>query len=94
MTKKIVVVGTLDTKEMEIRFVKDLIAGKGHVPVIIDCGILKEPSLVPDVSRHEIARVAGTTIEAILATGDKNHAIGTMTRGTVQVTRDLYAAEG
>lgn len=91
MTKKIVVVGTLDTKEMEIRFVKDLIAGKGHVPVIIDCGILKEPSLVPDVSRHEIARVAGTTIEAILATGDKNHAIGAMTRGTVQVTRDLYA---
>ena len=91
MTKKIVVVGTLDTKEVEIRFVKDLIEGKGHVPVVIDCGIMKEPSLVPDVSRHEVAQAANTTIEAILETGDKNHAIGTMTRGTVQVTQNLYA---
>ena len=33
MTKKIAVVGTLDTKEMEIQFVKELIEGKGHVPV-------------------------------------------------------------
>ncbi|MFC1882985.1 Tm-1-like ATP-binding domain-containing protein, partial [Thermodesulfobacteriota bacterium] len=91
MTKKIVVVGTLDTKEMEIGFVKALIAGKGHVPVIIDCGILKEPSWVPEVSRHEVARAAGTTIEAILDTGDKNQAIGAMTRGAVQVTHALHA---
>jgi uncharacterized protein (UPF0261 family) len=91
MTKKIVVVGTLDTKEMEIRFVKELIEGKGHAPVVIDCGLLKEPSLVPDISRHQIAQAAGTTIEAILQTGDKNHAIGTMTRGVVQVTQNLHA---
>ena len=91
MTKKIVVVGTLDTKEMEIRFVKELIEGKGHAPVVIDCGLLKEPSLVPDISRHQIAQAAGTTIEAILQTGDKNHAIGTMTRGLVQVTQNLHA---
>jgi len=92
MTKKIVVVGTLDTKEMEIRFVKELIEGKGHAPVVIDCGLLKEPSLVPDISRHAIAQAAGTTIEAILETNDKNHAIGTMTRGVVHVTQSLYAA--
>ena len=91
MTKKIVVVGTLDTKEMEIRFVKDLIEGKGHAPVVIDCGLLKEPSLVPDISRHQIAQAAGTTIESILQTGDKNHAIGTMTSGVVQVTQNLHA---
>ncbi len=63
MTKKIVVVGTLDTKEMEIRFVRELIEGKGHAPVVIDCGILQEPSLAPDISRHQIAQAAGTTIE-------------------------------
>ena len=94
MTKKIVVVGTLDTKEMEIRFVKDLIESKGHAPVVIDCGLLKEPALIPAISRHEVAGAAGTTIEAILETGDKNHAIGTMTRGTVRVTQDLYAQGG
>jgi len=90
MTKKIAVVGTLDTKEMEIRFVKELIKGKGHEPIVIDCGLLKEPSLVPAFSRHEVARAAGTTIEAILATGDKNHAIRTMTRGAVAVAKSLH----
>jgi uncharacterized protein (UPF0261 family) len=91
MAKTIVVVGTLDTKEMEIGFVRERIEGRGHTPILIDCGILKDPSFKPSISRHDVAKAAGTTIEDILATGDKNHAIRTMTDGAVNVSQELLA---
>lgn len=90
MARKIAVVATLDTKEMEVLFVKRLIEGRGHTAVIIDCGILNAPSFQPSISQHAVAAAAGTTIENILAKKDKNHAIRTMTDGVVKVATDLY----
>ena len=90
MTKHIVLVATLDTKELEARYVKDLIESRGHIPVVIDCGVMKDPGFEPAVSRHAVAEAANTTIEEILKTADKNHAISTMTQGAVATARALY----
>ena len=90
MAKHIVLVATLDTKELEAVYVKDLIESKGHIPVVVDCGVMKDPSFDPAISRHEVAKAAGTTIKEILETGDKNHAIGTMTQGAVAAARALF----
>ena len=78
MAKHIVIVGTLDTKELEVSYVQGLIEKRGHIPVIIDCGVMKDPSFEPTISRHAVAEAAGTTIAEILKMADKNHAIGTM----------------
>ena len=90
MAKHIVIVATLDTKELEARYVIDLIESSGHIPVVVDCGVMKDPSFDPTISRHEVAKAAGTTIEEILKTRDKNHAIGTMTQGTVATAQALF----
>jgi uncharacterized protein (UPF0261 family) len=90
VTKHIVLVATLDTKELEARYVKDLIESRGHIPVVIDCGVMKDPGFEPAVSRHAVAEAANTTIEEILKTADKNHAISTMTQGAVATARALY----
>ena len=90
MAKHIVVVATLDTKELEAVYVKDLIESRGHIPVVVDCGVMKDPAFEPAVSRHAVAKAANTTIEEILQKADKNHAIGTMTQGAVETAKALY----
>ena len=91
MSKHIVLVATLDTKELEAVYVKDLIESRGHRAVVIDCGVMGDPGFEPTVSRHAVAEAANTTIEQILKTGDKNHAISTMTQGAVETAKALHA---
>jgi uncharacterized protein (UPF0261 family) len=61
----IVVAGTLDTKSEEIGFVRDELARHGLSTIVIDCGILGEPTLDATFTRAEIAQAGGTTIEAL-----------------------------
>ena len=56
MAKHIVIVATLDTKELEARYVIDLIESSGHIPVVVDCGVMKDPSFDPTISRHKSSR--------------------------------------
>ena len=89
MAKHIVIIATLDTKELEVLYVRDLIEKRGHLPVIVDCGVMQDPSFEPSISRHAVAKAANTTIEEILKTADRNHAISTMTRGAVETAKTL-----
>ena len=70
MQAKILIVATLDTKGQEAAFLKELIESKGHIPVILDCGVLGKPSITPDISRETVAMEAGTTLKEILDKGD------------------------
>jgi uncharacterized protein (UPF0261 family) len=90
MPKRIILLGTLDTKGPEFNFANQLIADRGHIPVTIDCGIMGSPSFEPAISRREVAAAAATTVEDILARGDKNFAIHTMTVGSTAIVKDLY----
>jgi uncharacterized protein (UPF0261 family) len=90
LAKHIVLIATLDTKGLEADYIKGLIESRGHIPVVVDCGVMKDPTFEPAVSRHAVAEAASTTIEEILKTEDKNHAISTMTRGAVETARALY----
>ena len=91
MPKSIIVIGTLDTKGQEIAFVRDLIAARGHQPVVVDSGILGEPAIEPAISRHKVATAAETSIEELLAADDKNHAISAMARGVAAISARLHA---
>ena len=90
MTKQIVIIATLDTKELEVGYVQELIEEKGHIPVIVDCGVMADPSFEPAISRHAVAKAANTSIEEILKRADKNHAIRAMAQGAVETARALY----
>ena len=91
MPKSIIVIGTLDTKGQEIAFVRDLIAERGHQPVVVDSGILGEPAIETTISRHEVAAAAATSIEELLAAGDKNNAISSMAKGVTSISTGLHA---
>jgi uncharacterized protein (UPF0261 family) len=88
----ILVIGTGDTKSDELLFMADVIGKSGGLPVMVDVSVLGDPPYMPDYSKHDIARAADTTIEAIINSGDENSAMALMANGASTLVRDLYDA--
>jgi uncharacterized protein (UPF0261 family) len=89
-TRTVAIVATLDTKGEEAAYVRDHIVAWGLKAVLIDPGILPEPTVRADISRYEVARAAGTTLETLLDRGEKSYAIAQQTQGLVNIVLDLY----
>ncbi|MGB2885245.1 MAG: Tm-1-like ATP-binding domain-containing protein, partial [Dehalococcoidia bacterium] len=92
MKKTIVIVGTLDTKADEVRYIADLITNRGHRTLIIDPGILGQVPFKPDVTREQVSEAAGTSLDQVISLGDEGEAIEVMARGTWNVVRGLYSS--
>lgn len=91
MAKTIVIIGTLDTKGEEFRYVKELIQRKGHKTIVIDVGILEEPPFQPDIGHEEVAEAAGTKLKQIIALGNEGEAMVVMTEGACRIAQQLHA---
>ncbi len=87
----VVIVATLDTKGPAAAYLRDTIAEAGAATLLIDPGILGEPGTAPDIDRSAVAEAAGTTLEALVATGDKGSCIAGQTRGLCNLVERLYA---
>src|SRR5271157_4993013 len=72
--KRVLVVGTADTKGEELAYLRSAIAEAGATPVVVDVGI-GEPRCAVDITRHQ---VAGHSSEAILEGRDRGVAIAAM----------------
>jgi uncharacterized protein (UPF0261 family) len=89
--KTVLLIGTLDTKGPEIAYVRDRLRALGTGVIVADSGILGEPlDIVPDVSRAEVARLAGTTIDALRTAGTRGKAVHGMLAGLRRLALDLY----
>ncbi len=89
---KILVIGTGDTKSDELLFMADVIGKAGGLPIMVDVSVLGDPPYMPDHSKHDIAASAGTTIQAIIDSGDENTAMVLMAEGAAGLVRRLYEA--
>lgn len=91
---RIVVMATLDTKGEEVAYLCDRIRAAGAKVVVVDAGILGEPKgIAPDVSAHETAQAAGTTLEALRRKGSRGLAIEAMLPGLRAIV-DRLCREG
>jgi len=89
----ILVIGTLDTKGVEIGYVAGRVRDLGARVWILDSGILGEPlSVTPEISHAEVAEAAGTTLEAVRDAGSRGAAVEVMCRGAAAIARRLFAA--
>ena len=57
--KTVVIVGSLDTKGDEFAFIKDLIEAEGLNTLVVDFGVMGEPTLEPDITRDEVTKAGG-----------------------------------
>lgn len=91
MPKTVVIVGALDTKGEDFRFVKELIEARGLATLVVDAGTMGPPGLEPDVTREEVAAAAGADL-ARLASGDhKDEAMEAMATGAAVTALRLHA---
>ena len=92
MVKTILVVGTADTKAAELQFMKGCIEEQGGMAPVMDVGVLGDPPFEVDYNKHEVAKAAKTTNEAIIALGDENLAMTKTAEGAAKLCRALCDA--
>lgn len=86
---KIALLGTMDTKGDEFRFVAELIKARGHETVVIDVGTDRPPRLQPDISREEVAAMAGLDLKGLLERHDRGECVGAMAQAAAVVLEKL-----
>ncbi len=91
MAGSVVVIGTLDTKGPEIAYLRDRLKQLGLQPLVVDSGILGEPlDIIPDIGRAEVARLAGTDIDALRNAGSRGKAVHGMQEGIRNLALKLF----
>jgi uncharacterized protein (UPF0261 family) len=86
----ILVIGTGDTKSDELTFMRECIETAGGRAVMMDVSVLKEAEFKPDYSKHDVAKEAGVSIDAVINSGDENSAMALMADGASKLARRLY----
>jgi uncharacterized protein (UPF0261 family) len=89
----VVLLGTLDTKEREYRFVRECLLEAGVTPLVIDFGVLADPSIKPDISASEVAEAGGKQLKDLRSaregTNTRASSLAVMTAGLIVILRRL-----
>ncbi len=93
--KSVVLLGALDTKGLEVAYVKNQLERRGHRTIVIDDGVMGDPQTPADISRQEVARAGGKSLEALIEEGrrtsDRAQIIGVMAEGAARIVKDLHS---
>ncbi len=88
--KTIAILGTLDTKGEEFRYLRDQIESAGLKTLLVDVGVLDPPVFEPDISRTQVAQAGGADLDRLLAERDRGRSVQAMASGATIVIRQLY----
>ena len=68
--RKILLIGTVDTKSDEIAFLRSCIEKEGGSAMVMDVGVLGRGTFTPDILNSEVAAAAGVTLADVIGSGD------------------------
>lgn len=92
MQKTILLIGSFDTKGEEFAFVRGLISKRRHDVLLMDTGVLDEPSLLtPDIPAAEVAEAGGSSLDKLRAEADRGKAIDVMIAGVQKLVRKHFS---
>lgn len=91
MTKTILSIGTYDTKNAELEFIEQTIRDQGGAVLTMDVSVLGDPEAPTGISKHDVARAGGMSIEDVIAQGDENKAFQVMARGAAKLVAEGHA---
>lgn len=91
MVGTVLLIGTLDTKAQELVYVRELIVARGHRALVLDAGVLGDPTSRPDVSAHAVAEAGGRPLAELRRAGDRGEALEVMARGASALAVKLHA---
>lgn len=89
--RTILVAGTWDTKNDELGYMADIIRAQGGQVVTMDVSVLGDPAQPADITKHQVAEAAGSSIADAIAAEDENTAMQIMARGSSRLAARLHA---
>ena len=87
----VILIGTLDTKGAELRWVRDILRRDGLQTLVIDAGTLGEPGFPPDIAREEVYAAGGAQLALLQRARDRGAAIAAAAGGAARVVADLHS---
>ena len=84
MGKRILLLGTLDTKGAEYAYVRDLIQARGHRVLTINAGVAEEPLFTPNIPAAVVAEAGGSNLALLREKGDRGVAMDIMMKGAAR----------
>jgi uncharacterized protein (UPF0261 family) len=87
----IALLGTMDSKGVEHGFVAEQIRARGHRTLIIDLGTAGMPQITPDITREEVAHLAGIDLSALIAKHDRGEAVAAMSQAAPAILMKLQS---
>ena len=89
--KTILIAGTYDTKNDELEYMAARILALGGTVMTMDISVLGDPEKPTDISKHEVAKAGGSTIQALIDQGEESVAMQAMSQGASALARSLQA---
>lgn len=86
----VLIIATLDTKNDEAQYLKQVIESLGYHVLLMNTGILAPPKSKPDITRDEVAEAGGIPIDQLVASKDKGKCIRSMIRGVEKLSKELF----
>ena len=93
MDKKVLLVGTLDTKGKEFEYLKNELERNNLKVVVIDAGVLDTPFFKADIPRERVAKKGGSNIGNLIKDKDRGKSMKVMMRGVKEITKKLFEQE-
>jgi uncharacterized protein (UPF0261 family) len=91
MSGYILIIGTFDTKNEELTFLKDQILSRSQAVRSLDAGILQPSPEEVDVSNEKVATAGGQPLPELVRQRDRGKAVAVMAAGAARITRELFA---
>jgi uncharacterized protein (UPF0261 family) len=82
---------TLDTKGVEVAYIRDLVEARGHRALVVDTGLIGEPATRADISNEKVAAAAGASLAALRERADREESGPVLAAGATNIIRDLVA---
>jgi uncharacterized protein (UPF0261 family) len=90
MAKRILIMGSFDTKADELTFLREQVAGLGFEAVCMDTSMGRESTVKVEIGSSEVSTAAGVPISEIRGSSDTRWATDVMARGGAKIVLDLH----
>ena len=83
--------GTLDTKGIEIAYMRDCIVARGHRALVIDSGLMGEAATAADITTAQVAEAGGSSLQTLRRNADREESAPIMAAGATNLVAELVA---
>src|SRR5215813_957623 len=90
MAKRILIMGSFDTKAEELTFLRERVAGLGFEAVCMDTSMGRESAVKVEIGSNEVSTAAGVPISKIRGSSDTRWATEVMAKGGAKIVLDLH----